>query len=185
MNYSCNICKTFILTLSWRRSLSYRNQSNDRRFLSYRDQSIPFIYSSNPWIGFYMIEITFSKKVKSWERNGQILKCFEFYIPFPANHWPENSTKYVDKARGTLVMDWTYFSQVLHFIWKTNRVFSRAKQVTGFYIECESGLKCVKSRCFSLNPTIRQEHNFLYKLHVDRKESSIWKLFLTLWYAFV
>ena len=39
----------------------------------------------------------------------------------------------------------TYFSAILHFIWKPMIWFAIANQVTGFYIKCNIGLKWLRS----------------------------------------
>ena len=44
----------------------------------------------------------------------------------------------------SLIYTWTYFISELHFIKKTSQLICRASQMTGFFINCNSGLKWVK-----------------------------------------
>ena len=69
--------KIFELTLSWRRPISFRNQSIDLR---YHIETSPLICSANQWTGFYMI-------------SASVMKGLTYFFPVSPFDAPENIRK--------------------------------------------------------------------------------------------
>ena len=85
--------KIFELTLSWRRPISFRNQSIDLR---YHIETSPLICSANQWTGFYMISasvmkgLTFLSSIPFWcSRKHQKTKKSDCFKGIKREHWEE------------------------------------------------------------------------------------------------